>query len=74
MGYLLQKWKMEAAACLFLGDTMEDAESASDMAMPFCLMTHGYGDVPEGSAVPVGFRIDHFSELMPMLAQEQRID
>jgi hypothetical protein len=37
-------------------------------------MTHGYGDVPAGSAIPVAFRIDHFSQLMPVLEQEQRVD
>jgi phosphoglycolate phosphatase-like HAD superfamily hydrolase len=55
-----------------VGDTMEDAESASDVGMQFCLMTHGYGDVPEDSAVPVAFRLVHFSELMPLTAQEQK--
>jgi phosphoglycolate phosphatase len=72
MGYLLQKWEIGANDCLMVGDTMEDAESASDVGMQFCLMTHGYGDVPEDSAVPVAFRLVHFSELMPLTAQEQK--
>jgi phosphoglycolate phosphatase len=74
MRYLLQKWELQLEGCAMVGDTMEDAESASDIGMQFCLMTHGYGDVPAGSAIPVAFRFDHFSELMPMPAQEQCID
>jgi phosphoglycolate phosphatase-like HAD superfamily hydrolase len=74
MRFLLVKWRMQPATCLMVGDTMEDAESASDIGMEFCLMSHGYGEVPEGSSVPVAFRIDHFSELMPIPAQEQSID
>jgi phosphoglycolate phosphatase-like HAD superfamily hydrolase len=72
--YLLEKWKIEAAECLMVGDTMEDAEAASKTGMEFCLVTHGYGAVPESSAIPVAFRIDHFSELVPASAQEKRID
>ena len=71
---LLQKWELDASECLMVGDTMEDAEAASNSAMPFCLMTHGYGDVPVGSTVPVTFRLGHFSELVPLAAQEKLID
>jgi phosphoglycolate phosphatase len=64
MRYLLQKWELEPGGCLMIGDTMEDAEAASKTGMRFCLVTHGYGAVPEGSAVPVAFRIDHFAEFV----------
>jgi phosphoglycolate phosphatase len=74
MRYLMQKWKIEPGECLMIGDTMEDAEAASKTGMRFCLVTHGYGAVPANSTVPVAFRISHFSELLPVLAQEQRID
>jgi hypothetical protein len=53
---------------------MEDAVAALQTGMQFCLMTHGYGDVSLGPGVPVAFRFDHFSELMPALRQEQGID
>jgi hypothetical protein len=53
---------------------MEDAVAALQTGIQFCLMTHGYGDVPLGPAVPVAFRFDHFSELMPAPRQEQDID
>jgi phosphoglycolate phosphatase len=68
---LLQKWELDPAECLMVGDTMEDAEAASNNGMPFCLMTHGYGDVPVGSNVPVAFRLGHFSELVSRAAQER---
>jgi phosphoglycolate phosphatase len=64
MRYVLQKWKIAREECLMAGDTMEDAEAASEMGMKFCLMTHGYGDVPFDSVVPVAFRFAHFSELI----------
>jgi phosphoglycolate phosphatase len=70
MRYLLQKWEMGPGGCLMIGDTMEDAEAASRTGMQFCLVTHGYGDVPENSTVPVAFRIDRLSELVPGLEQE----
>ena len=68
---LLQKWELDASECLLVGDTMEDAEAASKSGMQFCLMTHGYGDVPVGSSVPVAFRLDDFSELVPRAKQEK---
>jgi phosphoglycolate phosphatase len=70
MRYLLQKWEIAPAGCLMVGDTMEDAEAASKTGMEFCLVTHGYGSVPESSTVPVAFRIDHFSELVSHMTQE----
>ena len=48
-----------------VGDTIEDAEAAFEVGMRFCLMTHGYGDVPEDAGFPVALRLSHFSELMP---------
>jgi phosphoglycolate phosphatase len=69
---LLRKWEMRAEECLMVGDTIEDAETAFHAGVQFCLMTHGYGDVPMDSSVPVAFRCDHFSELIPGPAEEQR--
>jgi len=68
--YLLVKWKISPGECLMIGDTTEDAVAASATDIPFCLMTHGYGDVPVESKVPVAFRLDHFSGLMPRRVQE----
>jgi phosphoglycolate phosphatase len=69
---LLRKWEVQAEECLMVGDTIEDAEAAADCGMRFCLMAHGYGDVPMDSSVPVTFRCAHFSELIPGPAEEQR--
>ena len=69
--HLLRKWEMGAGDCLMVGDTIEDAQAASETGMQFCLMTHGYGDVPPDTGVPVAFRLDRFSELMPGPAEEQ---
>jgi phosphoglycolate phosphatase len=70
MSSLMERHGLEPQDCLMVGDTMEDAEAASATGMKFCLMTHGYGNVPVGSVVPVALRFDRFSELMPKLAQE----
>jgi phosphoglycolate phosphatase len=69
--HLLRKWEMRAEDSLMVGDTIEDAEAASNCGMQFCLMTHGYGDVPLDARVPVALRVGHFSELMPGPAEEQ---
>lgn len=53
--------------CLMVGDTMEDAGAAAAVGMQFCLMTHGYGDVPVDSKIPVALRLDNFAELMDAL-------
>lgn len=55
---------LHASDCLMVGDTMEDAEAASASGILFCLMTHGYGDVPAGGRVPVAMRLDDFSGLI----------
>jgi len=67
---LIERQGLHPQECLMVGDTMEDAEAALETGMQFCLMTHGYGDVPVGSVVPVAFRFDHFSELMPARREE----
>jgi len=61
---LLPKWDIDAQNCLMVGDTIEDAEAASAAGMEFFLMTHGYGDVPLESKVPVALRVDRFSQLI----------
>lgn len=71
---LVARHGLQLQDSMMIGDTMEDAESASEIGMKFCLMTHGYGDLPEDSDVPVAFRFDHFSQLMPIAAQEHCID
>ena len=74
MRSLMERHGLEPQDCLMVGDTMEDAEAASATGMMFCLMTHGYGNVPVDSVVPVTFRFDHFSELFPVAEQENYLD
>jgi len=74
MRSLMQRHGLQPQDCLMVGDTMEDAVAALQTGMPFCLMTHGYGDVPLSSEVPVAFRFDCFSQLTPARRQEVRLD
>ena len=74
MEYLLRKWDLTPEDCLMVGDTIEDAEAASHSNIRFCLMSHGYGDVPQDPAASIAFRLDHFSELVQVIARERSID
>ena len=60
MRSLMERHGLQPRDCLMVGDTMEDAVAAMQTGMQFCLMTHGYGDVTPGPAVPVAFRFDRF--------------
>ncbi|HZY63945.1 MAG TPA: HAD family hydrolase [Edaphobacter sp.] len=64
---LLSVRRIRPEKCLMVGDTMEDASAAAAVGMQFCLMTHGYGDVPIGSKIPVTLRLGNFAELMDVL-------
>ena len=70
ISYLTDKWKLDAPDCLLVGDTLEDAEAARNSGINFCLMTHGYGDVPAGSDIPVALRLDSFAAMLSILHQE----
>lgn len=72
--YLLQKWHLEPYSCLMIGDTIDDARAAFDVGMPFCLMTHGYGEEIVEAVAPVAFRCNSFSEFASMAAQERIVD
>jgi phosphoglycolate phosphatase len=81
ISYLLTEQVIQPANCMMVGDTIEDAEAAAAAGMQFCLMTHGYGDVPRNSNVPVALRLDSFAKLMQwtdrsilMLEREHQVD
>jgi phosphoglycolate phosphatase len=74
MHSLMQRHGLQAQDCLMVGDTMEDAVAASQTGMQFCLMTHGYGDMPSISELPVAFRFDRFSQFIQSLRQEKCLD
>ncbi|MGD0892782.1 MAG: HAD family hydrolase [Terracidiphilus sp.] len=67
---VIKSYKLASEDCLLVGDTMEDAEAAYATGIAFAYMKHGYGDVPEGAAIPVAFRFDGFSQFLPRLAEE----
>src|SRR5437763_3000725 len=65
---LLRAYKLDAARCLMIGDTEEDAIAASEMLVPFAWMAHGYGKIPP--SLDVALRINSFPELLPTLVKE----
>jgi phosphoglycolate phosphatase len=67
---VIKSYKLAAEDCLLVGDTMEDAEAAYATGIKFAYMKHGYGDVPEGTSIPVACRLDGFSQFLPRLAEE----
>jgi phosphoglycolate phosphatase-like HAD superfamily hydrolase len=66
--HLLHAFRLDAARCIMVGDTEEDATAAAITQVPFAWMTHGYGRIPH--TMTVAFRIKSFSELLPTLIKE----
>jgi phosphoglycolate phosphatase len=65
---LIEQRSLQPADCLFTGDTMEDAEAAAAVGVSFAFMTHGYGNIPENTHVPVAFRCDNFGSFLPLIS------
>lgn len=55
--------------CAMVGDTIDDAEAAAAVGIPFIHMAHGYGTVDVAS-VPVSCRLENFLQFMPLAAEE----
>jgi phosphoglycolate phosphatase len=66
--HLLGVFQLDAAHCIMIGDTAEDAIAASEMLVPFAWMTHGYGKI--SPSLDVALRINSFPELIPTLVKE----
>jgi phosphoglycolate phosphatase len=66
--HLLGVFELDAARCIMIGDTAEDAIAASEMLVPFAWMAHGYGKIPP--SLDVALRINSFPELLPTLVKE----
>jgi phosphoglycolate phosphatase len=66
--HLLRIFQLDAARCIMIGDTAEDALAAAAMLVPFAWMVHGYGKMP--ASLDVAFRINSFPELLPLLVKE----
>jgi phosphoglycolate phosphatase len=60
--------------CLFVGDTIEDAQAAAAAGIGFVHMMHGYGEIVETPNLPIALRCDGFSQLLPYLIQEPVCD
>jgi phosphoglycolate phosphatase len=70
MAILLSYHRLNPGGCLMVGDTLEDGLAAAKARIDFVLMSHGYGGIPDAAEVPVSLRMKHFSEFMPILAEE----
>jgi phosphoglycolate phosphatase len=71
---LMAAHRMVPADCLMVGDTMEDAGAAATAGVKFVYMTHGYGDVVETHSLPIAFKLDGFSQFLPLVTQEPVCD
>jgi len=71
---LMTEYGIGAENCLFVGDTIEDAQAAASAGIGFVYMTHGYGEVVETPNLPVALRCDGFLQLLPYLIQEPVCD
>ncbi len=68
IGRVLSDFRLEAARCIMVGDTTEDAHAAAEMRIPFAWISHGYGKPTPLDAV--SFHIHSFAEFLPMLTKE----
>ncbi len=67
---LMQRRELTADSVVMVGDTMEDADAASNNGVAFLWMTHGYGHAAEDRPQPQ-HRCAHFRDWLPMLAEER---
>jgi phosphoglycolate phosphatase len=51
--------------CLFVGDSVIDAQAAQNAGVRFCAVTYGYGNVAELEAFEPDYLIDRFRDLIP---------
>jgi phosphoglycolate phosphatase len=59
---ILSDHRLEAADCVMVGDTMEDASAAALYKIAFIFMEHGYGELSQ--AQPALLRLGNFSEFL----------
>ena len=61
---LLSDHRITKSRCLFVGDTMEDANAAAATGVHFAFVTYGYGVLKESNSAPVTWRLDKLSQLL----------
>lgn len=64
------KHGLDVSKALLVGDTLEDAEAAASVGMPFAFAAHGYGKIDRDASVKAVFEFDHLDELLPFVAKE----
>jgi phosphoglycolate phosphatase len=55
--------------CVFVGDTIEDAEAARGNSIKFAYMAHGYGDISKEVSASFDYKLDDFRQFVPMMAK-----
>lgn len=66
--HLLDGFHLNPSRCVMVGDTMEDAQAATLTQVSFVWVAHGYGQ--RAPTQPIGYQIQSFSELLPILTRE----
>jgi phosphoglycolate phosphatase len=74
IGLLMARYGIGGDNCLFVGDTMEDAQAAAAAGIGFVYMSHGYGEIVETPDLPVTRRFERFSQFLPFLIEEPVCD
>lgn len=74
IGELMARYGIGGENCLFVGDTMEDAQAAAEAGIRFVYMTHGYGDFVETPELPIALRCESFSRFSQYLIEEPVCD
>lgn len=64
---IARKINVDAAACLFVGDTPIDVETARNAGMPSCAVTWGYRPVEELREAKPDFLIDRPAEVLEII-------
>jgi phosphoglycolate phosphatase len=67
---LLNNCQIPPEDCTMVGDTMEDCLAANEFGIKFAFMRHGYGEIDDGSSVPVDCKLDSFLQFLPLIAKE----
>ncbi len=57
--------KLEPAACLYVGDTLEDYRAAGEAGIPVAIVAHGYGE--PGDLYPSAITLDRLTELLTLV-------
>jgi len=71
---VMTEYNMNQDQCMFVGDTMEDADAAAAAGIGFVYMTHGYGEPVAAANVPIAYAFDSFSQMLLLVTPEPVCD